>query len=62
MASSNQIGKSNEWLSNIGGSMIISPEGEILANANSEECAIYSKIDLEIVREYKKTYPIAEID
>ena len=60
--SCNQVGKANERVSNIGHSMIVSPEGEVLANAKNEECAIYSQIDLEKIRQYKKEYPIASID
>lgn len=60
--SSNQTGKSNDRISCIGYSAIISPEGIIIKNAKDKEDAIYADIDLGIVREYKKTYPIAEID
>ncbi|MBQ8460718.1 hypothetical protein IJ541_11550 [bacterium] len=60
--SCNQVGKANERVSNIGHSMIVSPDCEVLANAKNEECAIYSQIDLEKVRHYKKEYPIADID
>lgn len=62
VASCNQIGKANEKVSNIGFSMIISPEGEILANAKNKEYAIFAQIDLKKVRQYKQEYPIAKID
>ncbi|MBO6256870.1 hypothetical protein J6N69_02385 [bacterium] len=62
VVSCNQVGKANERVSNIGHSMIVSPDCEVLANAKNEECAIYSQIDLEKVRQYKKEYPIADID
>ena len=62
VVSCNQVGKANERVSNIGHSMIVSPDGEVLANAGNEECAIYAEIDLEKVRQYKKEYPIAQID
>ena len=42
--------------------MIISPEGKILANAKNEESSIFAEINLEKVRQYKKDYPIAQID
>ena len=61
VVSCNQTGKSNDRVSNIGCSMIVSPDCEILANAKNEECTIYADVDLEIVKNYKKTYPIAEI-
>lgn len=59
---SDLVGKSNERISCIGYSMVISPEGKILANAKDKECAIYADINLEIVRKLKKEYPIADID
>ena len=62
VVSCNQVGKANERVSNIGHSMIVSPDGEVLANAGNEECAIYAEIDLEKVRQYKKEYPISCID
>ena len=62
VVSSNQVGRVNERVSNLGCSMIVSPDCEVLANANNEECAIYSQINLKKVRQYKKEYPIASID
>ena len=46
-------------LGNTGGSKIISPLAEILADAGEEEGAIYAQIDLGLVRELKKTTPMA---
>lgn len=42
--------------------MVVSPDGKILANAENNECALFAEIDLETVRNYKKVYPISEID
>lgn len=58
----NQIGKVNDNISNIGCSMIVSPNGDVLSFAGNDECTIYSDIDIELVREIRKTYPISEID
>jgi len=62
LVSSNQTGVVDKKLANIGYSLVVSPEGKILANAKNDECAIYSEIDLDIVRKYKKEYPISDID
>lgn len=62
VASCNQVGKVNNRVSNIGYSMIVSPDGEILANAKDKECSLYANIDLDIVKKYKKDYPIANIN
>ena len=62
VVSCNQVGRVNDSISNIGYSMIISPECELLANAKSDECAIFAEVDLSCVRNYKISYPISEID
>lgn len=46
-------------LGNTGGSKIISPLADILADAKEKEGSIYAEIDLELVRELKKTTPMA---
>ena len=60
--SADLCGKIDSFLSASGNSMIVSPFGEILENAQEEEKAIYQTIDLEIVRELKKSYPVVEIE
>ena len=55
---SNECGDAGP-LGNTGGSKIISPLADILADAGEKEGAIYSNIDLELVRELKKTTPMA---
>lgn len=55
---SNECGNAGV-LGNTGGSKIISPLADILADAGEEEGAIYANIDLELVRELKKTTPMA---
>lgn len=59
---SNQCGSVGDMCTFIGGSMITSPMGEVIQNALEDECGIYADVDLETVRELKKTYPAAEID
>lgn len=55
---SNQTGDAGP-LGNTGGSAIISPMGDILADAKEDECAIYADIDLQHVRELKTCVPMA---
>lgn len=55
---SNQTGDAGP-LGNTGGSAIISPMGDILADAKEDECAIYANIDLEHVRTLKISTPMA---
>lgn len=62
VVSCNQVGRVNDNISNIGCSVIVSPDAEIIANAKNEECTIFAEIDLGIVRKYRKDYPISEID
>ncbi len=56
--SSNECGDAGP-LGNTGGSKIISPLADILADAGENEGAIYAELDLELVRELKKTTPMA---
>ena len=62
IVSSNTCGQVNNDMTSIGNSCIVSPLGNILQNAEDEQCAIYESIDIDIITEYKKLYPIANID
>ena len=62
IVSSNACGSVDNNRTAIGNSCIVSPFGDILQNAGNESCAIYEKLDIDIVRKYKKLYPIANID
>ena len=62
VASANQIGRVEGKNIVIGHSLVASPDGVILANAGDKECAITADIDLDVVRRYRKEYPIAEIE
>lgn len=59
---SNEVGRANDNVSNLGSSLIISPKGEILSDAKDAQIALYSKIDLEVVRNMRAQYPIISID
>jgi len=58
---SNLTGRSG-LLEFIGNSMITSPLGVVVQNAECTEGAIWADIDLDKVRELKVSYPIADID
>lgn len=62
IVSSNGTGTINNMITNTGNSMIVSPLGNILADAKEDECGIFAKIDLGLVRDLKQSYPVAEID
>ena len=55
-------GKVDSFLSASGNSMIVSPTGNVLQNAGEEEGTIFEEIDLNIVRDFKKSYPVVEIE
>lgn len=55
-------GRVDSDFSTLGCSMIISPMAEVLADAKFEQTAIYSQVDLGIVKLLKSQYPITSID
>ena len=57
----NQSGVVNNALFAVGNSMICAPMGEVLENAGNEDKAIYHEAGFEIVRNYKKTVPVAQM-
>lgn len=59
---SNLTRRTNPFCDSIGNSMITGPMGEVIANAGSEETAVFAELDMDIVREYKKTVPVYKID
>lgn len=59
---SNETGKANENVSSLGSSLIISPKGEILADAKDEQTALYFDVDLDVLEKMKLQYPITSID
>ncbi len=44
-------------LSYAGGSIIVGPKGEILAEAKSEECVLSAPIEARVVRDWRNTFP-----
>lgn len=59
---SSMNGKLGSGLISCAESVIVSPDAEILAVAQDKNDAIYSEIDLDLVRNYKKTFPVYKID
>ena len=60
--SANLTGNANKYLYSIGNSMICAPLGEVVANAGMGDNAIYADLDLSLVRKFKTTVPVAEME
>jgi len=60
--SCNQTKRSNNRVSCIGNSLVVSPAAEILANAKDEQCAVYAEIDIQGGKYYKSLCPLAGTD
>ena len=58
----NLVGLADKNLYVIGNSMICDPLGAIVAGADTYESGVYGEIDLSVVRDFKKLYPVAEMD
>lgn len=52
----NRVGQ-DPHLSYAGGSMIISPKGDVLAEADHRPCVIKAELDMIALREWRKTFP-----
>lgn len=59
---SNLVGRTNPFCESIGNSMVTAPSGEVISNAGIDETAVFAQLDLDIVREFKKTVPVYKID
>ncbi len=59
---SNLVGLNGKELFAVGNSMICDPMGTVIAGADTYESGVYAEIDLSIVRDFKRLYPIAEMD
>ena len=57
VAAVNRVGSDPSGLSYSGGSQIIDPRGQILADAGQAECVIQAEISLEFVRRYRHEFP-----
>jgi predicted amidohydrolase len=44
-------------LSYAGGSLIVSHDGEVLAEAGSDECVLSAEVDLDALRRWRRTFP-----
>ena len=42
--------------------MIVNPLGKIISNAQNNECAVFEKLDMTLVRKLKREYPVYNID
>lgn len=56
------IGSLGSGLNSCANSIIVSPVGEILAIGEDKPAAIYSKIDMDFLRNLRKEFPINKID
>lgn len=56
----NRIGQDGNGLNYMGGSMVISPLGEVLAYGNSEQEFIAASIELEQAKKVRKQFPFLE--
>lgn len=60
--SADLVGPADKNLYCVGNSMICDPMGAIVAGADTYETGIYAEVDLSVVRDFKKLYPIAEME
>lgn len=62
LISCNQTRAVNKEVQGIGNSMVISPTAEILSNAQNEQGAVYTEIDIQLAKYYRSICPIAQFD
>ena len=62
IVTSNQTKQINDNVSAIGNSLIIAPTTQVIQNIKDKQDALYSDIDLELIKYYKSIYPITEIE
>ena len=60
--SANLVGLAGKELYCVGNSMICDPLGAVVAGADTYESGIYAELDMSVVRDFKKLYPIAEME
>ena len=61
-ATANLVGLANKELYCVGNSMICDPLGAVIAGADTYESGVYGEIDLSVVRDFKKLYPISNME
>jgi predicted amidohydrolase len=54
----NRVGTDGNALNYAGGSMIVSPRGEILAKGSNQELILYADLDIEEVRKLRSSFPV----
>jgi nitrilase len=59
---SDLVGPADKQLYSVGNSMITDPTGTVVTGADTYETGILGEIDLDLVRDFKNMYPIAEMD
>ena len=58
----NLVGLADKNLLSIGNSMVCDPVGAVVAGCDTYESGIYAEVDLSIVRDFKRLYPVAEME
>lgn len=56
------VGLANKELYCVGNSMICDPLGAVVAGADTYETGVYGEIDLDVVRDFKKLYPVCDME
>ncbi len=59
---SNLVGLGENNVLSVGNSMICDPLGTVVAGADTYETGVYAEIDLSVVRDFKRLYPVAEME
>ena len=54
---SNRVGRDEHGLEYTGGSIIVGPQGDVLAEAGDEETVISAEIDLDELRQWRNAFP-----
>lgn len=58
----NLVGMGENNVLSIGNSMICDPVGAVVAGCDTYESGVYAEVDLSIVRDFKRLYPVAEME
>lgn len=58
----NLVGKAEYNVISVGNSMICDPLGTVVAGCDTYESGVFAEIDLSIVRDFKRLYPVSEME
>ena len=58
----NLVGKAENNVISVGNSMICDPLGTVVAGCDTYESGVFAEIDLSIVRDFKRLYPVSEME